>query len=186
MKLYKTSSCILLIVAIVGFAFGLCFAQSPEERPEDLSIHYHRTSGSVPPPYYHEITITVSPSGEGKILLIPDYPSESVPRWTESFSVDPSRLDALYEQIVSHKALTRSWRTPSSPSPGSPDETIQINANGRQMRIPSQIARGLRRQSRSKDDIAKAVRALVPESLWQSLNDRHMRYSMKRYPRGSE
>ena len=184
MKIYQASLFTLLTAAIIGFAFGQGFAQSNGDRPEDFSINYHRTSGSVPAPYYHEITITVSPSGTGTIELIPDYPSESVPKWTETFNVSAQKLDQFYGQIVSHEAFTRSWQATSKPNLGSPDETIQIIANGRQMRIPSQIARDLRKQSRSKDDIAKAIRALVPDDLWQSLNERHKNYAKEHYPNG--
>lgn len=186
MKIYHPSLFILLVIAIIGFTFGSGLTQSHGDRPEDLSINYHRTSGAVPAPYYNEVTITVSPSGAGTIQLIPDYPSESVPKWTESFNVDASKLDEFYEQIVSQKALTRGWQAPSRPSLGSPDETIEIIANGQQMRIPSQIASGLRQQSRSKDNIAKSIQALVPDALWQSLKERHKIYAKEHYPHGSQ
>jgi hypothetical protein len=186
MKIYQPSLFILLITAVVGFSFGSGLAQSYGDRPEDLSVNYHRTSGAVPAPYYHELTITVLPSGTGTIQLIPDYPSESVPKWTESFNVSASKLDEFYEQIASQEALTRTWQAPTKPSSESPDETIEIIANGRQMRIPSQIARGLRQQSRSKDNIAKAVQALVPDDLWQSLKERHKIYAKEHYPHGSQ
>ena len=186
MKIYHPSLFLLLIIATIGFTFGLGLAQSYGERPEDLSINYHRTSGDVPAPYYHEITITVSPSGAGTIQLIPDYPSESVPKWTETFNVSAPKLDQFYEQIVSQEAFTRSWQAPLKPSSGSPDETIEITADGRQMKIPSQIARGLRRQSRSRDTIAKAIQALVPDALWQSLKERHKIYAKEHYPHGNQ
>ena len=186
MKIYQPSLFILFIIAIIGFTCGSGLAQSYGDRPEDLSINYHRTAGAVPAPYYHEITITVSPSGAGTIELIPDYPSESVPKWTESFNVSASKLDEFYEDIVSQEAFTRSWRAPSAPNLGSPNETIQIIANGQQMKIPSQIARSLRRQSRSKDNIAKAIQALVPDALWQSLKERHKLYAKEHYPHGNQ
>ena len=183
MKQYQMDLLLLLAVAIIGCTFGLGFAQSHGDRPEDFSINYQRTAGSVPPPYYHQITITVSPSGEGEIQFIPDYPAESVPQWTESFNVDVQRLDDIYGQMVAEEAFTRSWQTPSRPNLGSPNERIQITANGQQTEIPSQIVRD---QSRSKSNITKAIQALVPESLWQSLKGRHRLYSKERYPSGAQ
>jgi hypothetical protein len=183
MKQYQTDLLLLLAFAIVGCTFGLGFAQSHGSRPEDFSINYHKTAGSVPPPYYHEIRITISPSGEGEIELIPDHPAQSVPRWTESFNVDAQRLDDIYGRMAAEEAFTRNWRASSQPRVGAADETIQITADGRQAEIPSKIVEG---QNRSKNTITKAIQALVPDTLWQSLKERHRLYSKERYPRGAQ
>jgi hypothetical protein len=183
MKQYQIDLLLLLAFAIIGCTFGLGFAQSHGNRPEDFSINYQRTAGSVPPPYYHEMRITISPSGEGEIELIPDHPADSVPRWTESFNVDAQTLDDIYGRMVAEEAFTRNWQAPSQPMLGAADERVQITANGQQTEIPSRIARD---QSRSKNTITKAVQALVPDSLWKSLKERHRLYSKERYPSGAQ
>ena len=180
MKFNRTCSFLFSMVVAVGCMTGNGLAAP--DRPQDFSIAYQLNPGSLPSPYYHEITINVDPSGKGEIELIPDYPKEGVPQWTESFEADAGRLDALYGLLVDEAALTIDWRTPTPLRLGAPSEIIRITAQGQQMEIPSQVVKD---QVELRDKIAKAVKGLVPDDLWRDLKRRHRAFSRKHYPRGA-
>lgn len=180
MKFNRTCSFVFVFAAIAGCFFGAGAAGAA--RPQDFSIVYQLNPGSVPSPYYHEITINVAPSGKGEIQLVPDYPNEGVPQWTESFDADAGQLDALYGLLEEESALTRNWQSPAPLKLGVPNETIRITAEGRQMEIPSQVVKD---QTQLRNRISKAIKALVPAPIWQELKNRHRTYSKEHYPAGS-
>lgn len=183
MKLNPTCSFVFVVAAIVGCAIGSGFAAPNENRPDDFSILYEVKSGSVPAPYYNEVTISIPSSGQGTITLTPDYPADSVPKWAESFDLDAQKLDQLYSLLVTEQALALNWREPSPPKLGAPSKMIRITANGKQMEIPPQVAG---EQYKAKKKITEAINALVPESLWKNLKERHVAYAKEHYPSGAE
>ncbi len=180
MKFNRTCSFVFVIAAMVCGSIGA--GPAGAARPQDFSIAYQLNSGSVPSPYYHEITINVDPSGRGQIQLVPDYQNEGVPQWTESFEADAGKLDALYGLLQEESALTRKWQAPTPLKLGAPNETIRITAQGQQMDIPSQVVKD---QMQLRDRISKAIKALVPDTIWQELKNRHRNYSKEHYPNGA-
>lgn len=183
MKSNQLNLFVLFVVTMVGYPFGIGFAAPDGSRPDDFSISYQYNSGSVPPPYYYEYTITMTPAGQGEIQLVPDHAAESVPQWTETFELDDQTIDELYSLLVSEGAFSNNWQEASPPRLGAPSEVVQITAQGQQMQIPAQVAG---EQNRTKDKLTKAIKALVPESVWQSLKNRHTQYSKEHYPDGSQ
>lgn len=149
----------------------------PEElrmRPDDFALEYRWAEGSVPPPYHYEYVIRLEPSGEGQVVMWPDYPREGVPEWTESFSLSADELDALYETMVSEGLLTEEWTESDEPSVGGPTSSLEATAHGRQVEMPDSLETGV--QMSRAAAIAEALRASVPEAIWSDLEARREAY----------
>ncbi|MGD9212915.1 MAG: hypothetical protein PVI90_19175 [Desulfobacteraceae bacterium] len=183
MKANQLNLFVFFVAIMVGCSFwGVSFAATDGSRPSDFSISYQFTSGSVPPPYYYEYTISVTSSGQGEIVLTPDHAGESVPQWTQSFELNSQALDEIYNLLVSEEAFTSNWQQPTKPRLGAPSEVVQITSQGEQLQIPAQV---IKNQMRSKDKVTKAIKALVPDTVWSTLKSQHNAYSDANYPDGT-
>lgn len=183
MKFKQSCSFICIFAAIFGSAFGSSFAASSENPPDDFSISYHIKSGSVPPPYYSEYVITIAPGGKAEISLTPDRPADAVPKWTEGFDLDAAKLKELYGILISEQAFSLNWEEPTPPKLGAPSKVVRITAGSRQVEIPYQVVKA---QYPAKKRITAAIKALIPDPVWETLKEKHLEYAKEHYPGGAK
>jgi hypothetical protein len=140
------------------------------DRPEDFSFRYEWREGSVPPPYYYEITISVSPRGEGIIVFCPDYTSRSAPAWQEHFRVPSSLLNELYQLMLERGVFGGHWETyPEEHAPeGGPLEWLEVVVRGERHKMPWLLL-----HPEAVRPIYEFIRTLVPETIWARLRKQH-------------
>src|SRR5687768_4561925 len=117
-----------------------CSAPPPEtpesaSRPADFSVQYEWTEGSRPPPHHYEYFITVTSAGQGQLVLLPDYPSAAVPKWTEGFSLDAEELDRLYQVLKTNGLFRNAWRQLDEPPVGGSSQKLVVAAGGKQFTV---------------------------------------------------
>lgn len=143
------------------------------KRPDDFSVFYEWQEGSLPPPYHYEYQISLQSSGQGKITMIPDYPSTGVPVLTETFAIQTNSLDELYRLIITQCVLVTDWQTLSHPLVGGPLESMQVTAHGKQIKVPVSL---IPQQATLVKKIYSAVTALVPKAIWKKLSTLRAQY----------
>ena len=165
----------LLLLALLPLACALFTPETPamDTRPSDFSVRYDWYEGSLPPPYHYEYTLTIASDGSGTVTLVPDYPGEGVPEWTETFTLTPEALDALFAQVVEHGAFSTRWREVDDPPVGGSFYTVALTANGETVTIPSFVPEN---QAGAQDAISAAIRAAVPAEVWQTLDSQREQY----------
>lgn len=136
-------------------------------RPNDFSVLYQWKEGSLPPPYHYEYRIELSSSWQGKVIMIPDYPSVAVPIWTEAFVAQSVALDKFYQLMIDEALLTNIWQAQSSLLVGGSSESMTVTANGTIITIPAFI---LPQQASAATNIFTALKALVPQVIWDKLH----------------
>jgi hypothetical protein len=169
---------IVFAVAVLLSLSSGCTALNPtpnplDTRPPDFNLVYEWQEGSLPPPYHYEYTITIEPDGQGQIVMIPDYASDTTPEWSETFTVAPAVLDPFYRLLIDKGLFTQRWQAQSDPPVGGSSDSLQVTAHGRQFSIPSFVSAA---QAAAAEDIATAVRTLVPQDLWDKLNAQREQY----------
>lgn len=142
-------------------------------RPADFSVLYEWYEGSMPPPYHYEYTLRVAADGAGTLTMIPDYPGEGVPVWTETFTVEPAALDALYRQLAEAGAFTTNWREEDDPPVGGSYATATLTGSGETVVIPSFVVPN---QGEAQDDIFAVLEALAPAALREKLETQRQQY----------
>jgi len=150
--------------------------------PEDFTLTCDWTAGAMPPPHHYEYSIIVGPDGQGVITFWPDYPAEATPVWRETWRAPFERRLRLYHLLQERGFLnpaTEAEEEEESPIGG---ETIrlEVSANGQRVqldstRLPVEQADALR-------GMLGAVRALVPDLVWEDLAARHRAYIERVYP----
>jgi len=140
------------------------------DRPDDFSFRYNWREGSLPPPYYYEITISVSPEGDGTIVFRPDYTRHAVPVWEEHFRVPLLQLNELYQLMLKRGVFGGGWETyPDDDCPvGGSLEWLEVIARGERHKVP-----WLLRQPEAVKPLYAFIRALVPEVTWAKLRAQH-------------
>jgi hypothetical protein len=139
---------------------------TPGARPGDFSVRYDWFEGSLPPPYHYEYTVAIAADGTGTVTMVPDYPGDAVPVWTESFTLDQAALDDLYRQLAASGAFTTRWAEEDDPPVGGSYATTSLTANGASVSIPSSVVPA---QSAAQGEIAAAINAQVPQEIWDRL-----------------
>lgn len=154
-----------------------CALFSPEvpvdARPDDFSLRYYWSEGSLPPPYHYAFTIALAADGAGTVTMTPDYPGPEVPVWTETFVLDAAALDAFYSQLVAAGAFSTDWREEDEPPVGGSHYTIELTANGEVVTIPHFVVAG---QAAAQGDISDAIVAAVPQTVWDTLEAQRQAY----------
>lgn len=171
----------LLLSACCAVAYAA--PPSPEqagaaETTTTLRFEYRWRAGSMPPPHHHHYSIVGSSDGRGAILYVPGYAFENPPEWKESFTIAKDRLDALELLVQRLKVMKRTWREVETRAVGGNLRFFRFEAAGKTVAIPAELS------STDQADVAQlenAVRGVVPESVWQSLHERHAEYK-KRLP----
>jgi hypothetical protein len=158
-----------------------CAAMNPtpnplDTRPADFKVVYDWQEGSLPPPYHYEYTITLAPDGQGQIVMVPDYAFSNPPTWTETFTVMPAQLDHFYRLLIDKGLFTQRWQAQTDPPVGGSSDSISIIAHGKQIAIPSFV---IPTQAAAAEDISTALRALVPQGLWDKLNTQREQYQQE-------
>ena len=166
------------IVTLLLLTTAGCAAVNPtpnplDTRPSDLSLIYDWQEGSLPPPYHYEYTITIDSRGQGQIVMVPDYQFSNPPTWTESFTVAPAALDQFYRLLIDKGLFTQHWQAQSDPPVGGSYDTLRVTAHDRHIDIPAFV---ITAQAAAADAITAAVRALVPQDLWDKLNAQREQY----------
>jgi hypothetical protein len=139
---------------------------SAQEMPQDFSATYEWRAGSMPPPHHYEYTVVVGADGKGTVIFRPDYPSDKVPTWTETFSVSDEDVRALYKLVVDKNMLRDNWRELGSPPVGGSVEWAVIKASGEEHEIPSALEAG---DAAVAGELYKEVKSLVPQATWDKL-----------------
>ena len=165
----------ILVILLIGF--WIC-RQTPAAvitRPNDFSLRYEWREGSIPPPYHYEYTISIAPDGRGQVVMVPDYPSDQVPIWTETFRLQPMELDAAYVLLTKQGLFRQVWRAPDPDRlpVGGNSQTLVIAAQGKSIELPDYV---VPEQAPAAEAIYATVKALVPKSIWTKLNARHEEY----------
>lgn len=140
-------------------------------RPADFAVHYEWREGTVPPPHHYAYAITVGPGESGTIHYQPGYDFQNPPVWVESFAVTAAALDELYALVQS--LLSRRWAEVKDRPVGGELETATVTLNGQTHDIPTVLNPRDRTQVQA---VYTAIRALVPRSLWQKLEQQRQAY----------
>jgi len=155
---------------------GAAPAKGDQTRPDDFHVTYKWQEGSLPPPYHYEYTIIISPTGQGQIVMIPDYSMNEPPTWTETFTASVEEMDTLYSTLVANGLLTRRWRAQDSPPVGGSSQSVTVLVRERQIVIPSFV---LPAHESSAAAIYAAIEAFVPQEIWNKLDAQREQYVQK-------
>jgi hypothetical protein len=142
-------------------------------RPDDFSLRYEWREGSIPPPYHYEYSISIKPDGRGQVVMVPDYHSDQVPIWTETFRLQPTELDALYASLTEQGLFRQVWQAPHRLPVGSSSQTLVIVAQGKSIVLPDYV---VPEQAPAAKAIYATVIELVPKSIWTELYARRAEY----------
>ncbi len=174
----------LLLTLFAVFCIGCATLHSSTNeqnaRPNDFVIEYEWREGSLPPPYHYEYSVIINPSGRSEIILTPDYPSTTVPKWTEFFKVEEQNLNDVYRVIVENGLFTRKWRQLDQAPVGGSNQTLIVMVKGKRIKIEDYL---VPEQQFSAKLMYAAVQALVPQEIWERLQARRQKYVQEHPPR---
>lgn len=142
--------------------------------PEDFVLVYHWAEGSLPPPFHYEYTVTIGPTGEGTVEMVPDYPGEGVPVWVEGFTLDEEALGGLFWEVRRKRVFTTDWEADENPPVGGPSASFVITGDGEEVRIPA-FPEG-ERDRLAAENLGDTVERAVPEDIWDDLEARLEEY----------
>jgi len=172
-KLHLVFAAVVLFTVAAGCATVNPTPNPLDTRPIDFDLVYEWHEGSLPPPYHYEYTITINPAGQGQIVMVPDYAFSNPPTWTETFTVTPTTLDQFYQLAIDKGLFAQRWQARPDPPVGGSYDVLKVTAHGQQITIPSFVDQT---QAKAAKDMSTAVRALVPQNIWDKLNDQREQY----------
>lgn len=136
----------------------------------EIEFEYVWHEGSVPPPDHYWFSIKGSTGGHGQIVFVAGYAFEVPPQWVESFTITPERAEALRVLLGTKKLMDRPWRESLSLAVGGSYRTFSLREGARLVELPAQLCAD---DAALADELAGQIQALVPESIWRDLRERH-------------
>ena len=123
---------------------------------------YEWNPGSVPPPHYWEILISVGSDGAGSLECRPDHAFTDPPTWRWTFVVSRDHISTLNTAL-------REGQDPAATAGGPPHlggaaESVTVTRNGSVDHLAA------------SPELTFAIRSAVPDQLWIALRDRRTRY----------
>ena len=150
--------------------------------PEDFALTCDWAAGAMPPPYHYEYSITVGPDGRGEITFWPDYPAEETPAWRETWQAPFERRLRLYHLLEEHGFLNPVVETGEEEERPIGGETVRLEASANGQRIQLDSTRLSADRADALREMLDAVRALVPDLVWEDLAARRRAYIERVYP----
>lgn len=152
----------------------------PNALPKDFSVVYNRIAGSMPPPAHTEHTIIIQSSGLCSVEYIPDYPSQDVPVWKESFEAPIDKLESLYQLMIEKGIFTKKFCEvkPKDRRIGGGYSWIDATANNKTVRLGTHLV---------DEDMVVAqaiydeIRKFVPEAIWDIFSKKREIYKKEVY-----
>ncbi len=141
--------------------------------PADFSLRHEWHEGSMPPPYHYEYIVRLSVGAEGEVIFFPDYPQHDPPVWRETFPVDSKDLAHLYALLVKTRAFARTWRRADHPAIGGSVVWLDAEAGGKKVTVPPGLPA---RDAAAIAPVYDAIRAVVPQVVWDGLMGRYEKY----------
>ena len=149
----------------------------PREKPSDFQVSYYWETGSLPPPYFYSYTITIGPSAEGTITFEPGYSTYDPPTWVEDFQLSESDLDLLYEELYDANVFEGEWHQKEDIPVGGSADKMAVIAYGRDYSIPIYVEG--EEKSKSIKKVYEEIETLVPQEIWDKLNEQHDEYVLE-------
>lgn len=148
-------------------------SQLPTKTVPDFSLLFKWNTGTLPPQYTYTYTIILGP-GKGRLEYQPGYADDSSQQWMVDFTVSEKQMHDLYEYLNSQDMFRSSWKK-GEPMMGAPGTRLILEAYGRQYNIPSISILASSEYARV-DAAMEAIRALVPQTIWDEMETRQEEY----------
>ena len=151
-------------------------ASEPGTVVRGMTLRFEWNAASVPPPYHYEYVICIGPGPVGDVTFFPDYPQHDPPAWRMPFPVDPAALEALLGLMVRQGVFARKWRRAPRHIVGDSQAWLKAEAAGRIVSVPASLSH---RDTESIAPVYQAIRALVPQAVWDELMGKHNQYQQE-------
>lgn len=153
--------------------------------PDDFTLTYEWAAGTYPLPHHYEYTLVVESRDPenpwtcpGHLTFWPDYPGEKVPRWETPFQARLESCILLFNLMQALSLFSRTQASPPEPAIGGETGHLEVTAAGQHIRLALHHL-----PEEERDELQRALRALVPVPVWQDLHARRQRYIEQAYPR---
>jgi len=165
---------VFFIIFIIILMASAC-TQVPAEMPDDFSLTMEWNTGALPPKYTYMYTITIGPGQTGEMAYRPGYdPGDDSHLWVAAFTPNQAQMEVLYEILQEQDVFRSNWKK-GEILLGSHGTDLTLTAYGKAYAVPS--VSELDRDERIRVETAMdAIRAVVPQALWDELETRQAAY----------
>lgn len=134
-----------------------------------LVLRYEWSSPPIAQAWSYEITLWPD---VGELAVMPGHPGPDVPRWAETFFVDPDLAPRLRAQLAASGLLAGGWERGAQPV-GGDSHRLVVWLDGAGTTWPADLAAAWQAQVRRLGDVARAA---VPAALWSAMEARRVAY----------
>lgn len=148
-------------------------SQLPTRIAQNFSLLFEWNTGTLPPEYTYSYTIMLE-TGKGRLEYQHGYADDYSKQWKFDFTVSEKQMYDLYEYLNSQNMFRSSWKK-GEPMLGGSGSALILKADGEEYIIPSISILASSEYARV-DAAFEAIRALVPQSIWDEMNAHQREY----------
>ncbi len=135
--------------------------------PDDFALTYDWASAPYPPPHHYEYLIVIGPGDRGRITFRPDYAGEGVLEWEETFHPALEARILLFNLLKALAVFDAPPAPPVEPAIGGEQAILDVHASGQDIHLALSLL-----PEREREEVHRAVRAVVPERVWETFEAR--------------
>ncbi|MEM1117450.1 MAG: hypothetical protein AAF845_07220 [Bacteroidota bacterium] len=139
--------------------------------PADFALRWRWREGSVPPPGHYRLGVDLAADGTGTAILVLGYGSGDPVEMP--FALGPEARTALHDALTKAGLWTEDWCVPERRRIGGSHWDLTVTADGETVTVPP---RAVAASGVSAAPIEAAVRAAVPEAVWDEVRARRTAY----------
>ena len=165
----------MMVVVIISVLMVIACSQLPAEMPQDISLTLEWNTGSLPPQYTYRYVISLGPGLQDKFEYRPGYdPNDTSRQWVTTFSISEKQKEELFAYLQTQDIFRSKWKN-GDLRYGSSGTSLILNAYGKEFHVPS-ISKVDRTEYAQVDAAIEAIRALVPQTIWEEMKVRQADY----------
>jgi hypothetical protein len=150
---------------IMLFTLGLLM----QAWPSDFVVKYNYVSGSVPPPYHYEYSVTIDAKCNGTISYKPDFVFDTL--LTETFHLSKKNMRKFWSLLKKNDFFYAEWIQQQKLPVGGSTEYLEIIANNKTFKIPAFPV-----EKEKAEKILEVARNLFPKSVMDTLSAKREKF----------
>ncbi len=165
----------LILILSSGCAFQFS-KQAPHDTPSDFEVVYNFDIGALPPEYHYAYEIRIGKDAPGEITYRLGYGDTGSSILKETFSLQPTQIDELYQAARQAGAMNQNWKTEEMPPVGGSNTSLELIADGEIYQIPSHPRTN---NPEKLTALYRQIHDLVPAVVWAQFDAAREQYEQQ-------
>ena len=159
---------LILCIFVVSILMTMGCQKTAETKSDDFSLYYYWNTGALPPGYYYQIEVEITPNRSGILTYQGGYAADTDNIATFEFNVDEETWNNFYTWLSEKDIFRNDWTESEDILLGGSTTQVKLQSDGEIYVIPSESV--LTKDEREVYyELEEQINQLVPSMVWDGV-----------------